>query len=69
MQVYGDLEDVRDGVIDDHREVQDNDEGEEDVRGNKGFTAIDDEDDKGNDSHDQGRKAEDEGWVECCRTC
>jgi hypothetical protein len=68
-QVDSDLENVRDGVMDDHGEIQDHDEGQNDVRGDEGSIAIDDEDDECDDPHDQGRQTENESWVECCGTC
>jgi hypothetical protein len=43
-QVDSDLENVRDGVMDDHGETQDHDKGRNDVRGDEGSIAIDDED-------------------------
>jgi hypothetical protein len=64
-QMDGDLEDIRYGVMGDHREVQDHDEGQEDICGDEGSIAIDDEDDECNDLHDQGRQTENESWFEC----
>lgn len=43
----GDLEDVLNGVLDDHQNIEDHKEGEEDVGCDEGIAAVDDENDEG----------------------